>query len=164
MKVIEQYNETQTKAYLEGLYPTEGSLVSVSYYDIYDALGMEKENNDTYAIDNCEAQFLDLVSSFLIVAQGDWDPEKQLSKKYTEELQKYRNAGDYFHIQSNRNIMSNERMIINVTTQEAALKIVEYVRNHASDMISSIKFWGMKLPKILRFQCQAYTVLVKWYI
>lgn len=141
MRLIEEYNEEQTRSYLLKLcqYLKGKSEKKVSYGEIYGFLGKETVSSG-YGIGNQE-EFKSLVGSCIFFPQNN----KKLYTDYVVALAESYNSGDYFQIRLSENITPNERMIINVNRQVNVFVIMRHlIQNPIAKKIKSMKFYGVK--------------------
>lgn len=150
MEVFEAFNETATKEYLQGLYGKE----KVSFDDVYTVLGVEKAINPTYGY-GIEGHFMSYLNRYITYPQRN----KQPFRNYINVLKECYTKGDYFHMFGD-DAAANERMIINIKTQEGALILITHLLTEIPHYIKSLKYYGVKLQLDKKFK---YDKIVIYY-
>lgn len=150
MRVFEAFNETATKEYLKGLH----GKAKVSFNDVYRVLGVEKAINPIYGY-GVEGHFLSYLNRYITYPQRN----KQPSRDYLNMLKQCYTQGDYFHMFGD-DAAANERMIINIKTQEGALILITHLLTVIPHYIRALKYYGVKQQLDKKFK---YDKIVIYY-
>lgn len=145
MKLIEAFNEKETKERLYGIMNYLTGCTTVSFRDIYDRLGREKDDFSPYHKGDGE-----LIQNFFTfpVMYPQGKNMEELVDNINGIYQKSYQKGAYFHFKSDRT--ANERMIINLSTQQEATMLVRDALYWSYNVISRIKFFASEHEKVTK--------------
>lgn len=151
MILIEQNNAKATKEYLKVLF----GRASVSFNEIYNILGVEKKTGTDY-------RYGQWAHFHAYLKQNSVYPQRYpaVFDNYWRNLQEIYRQGDYFHMFGMGEEGANERMIINLKTQEAALILVSYLLKDSSAFMKELKFFGKETSQGNYFK---YDKLIIYY-
>lgn len=151
MFIREEYNRQRTLSLLEALFQTISSQQDVTPQMIYNTLGEESVFNEEYLKISCWDNLYQLIQNVDLIPQNMSDEEynsymEANIKTKAEIIKKFYQAGDYFHISLNDEIKSNERLIINMSTQcdatDFVLKLTSEKYNKVAQKITLLKFYA----------------------
>lgn len=113
---------------------------TISFHDIYDRLGREEVGNTSYHHGDGELikDFFTFPIMYPQNVNGMGEMINSIHDMYTDSF----NKGTYFHFKSTRK--ANERMIINLSTQQEATMLVRDTLYRSYNVISHIKFFAAK--------------------